>query len=632
MKKNILILLSMAAVLSAGCTKPQEVKVNASFTTDKEHYGLNEVVVIHNTTVVENSRAAICKWEWNGHVSYETEPEGIFFTEEGEFPVTLTVTSETGAVKGSCTQVLTVTDTNIHPVADFHFSPETGIRAGDEVQFFDDSYDEDGQIVAWEWKIGSGRSTEQNPVYKFVEYGSVTVTLTVTDNSKGQSSVSKTVTVERGEYFFDINWSKAYDGTDCFTRFTSPALNADGSRIYVSSSGAHLVSFNAEGELLWSKDLVAEKGVEYNNLCGNKMCPVVTPSVDEDGTIYFAAGYDETNNSANGKNGIFAYAPDGTLKWFADDGPTTRFCFFSPLILDEVVGTTQRYGGSNPYISNNQACVLVNKGDGSRKQTIYSTSGSWGGLSAYHDKIFVSAAGNNSGHYGGVQVGFPAGGTWSLVNGSGTNSRDDLWPGYGYRTMGCQHAVSHDGRLYLLAAMPVPTLLCYDIDDLTATRTATPVALFSTPLEGTIGVSDGGSGAPTTVVGNGIALSTDGIAYVTTNNTITAVDKTGNILWTRSSASTIHCVPAVDAAGFVYYTTEDGNLIQLYSGGVSTAAIDLGAALYSSPTIGPDGTLYVVGVTEEGPTLFSIRSNSSTGPADNWSQLSGNYRKTSSVK
>ena len=68
MKKTILILLSLAAVLSAGCTRPKEVKVNASFSTDKERYALNEVVVFHNTTVVENSRAAICKWEWNGQI------------------------------------------------------------------------------------------------------------------------------------------------------------------------------------------------------------------------------------------------------------------------------------------------------------------------------------------------------------------------------------------------------------------------------------------------------------------------------------------------------------------------------------------------------------------------------------
>ena len=50
------------AVLAASCQKTMEVKVHASFTTDKDVYEVYEPVVITNTTVVENAQIAICEW------------------------------------------------------------------------------------------------------------------------------------------------------------------------------------------------------------------------------------------------------------------------------------------------------------------------------------------------------------------------------------------------------------------------------------------------------------------------------------------------------------------------------------------------------------------------------------------
>ena len=92
-KKALLCVFAAAAVLS--CQKTPQVAVNASFTTDKETYEVYDLVKITNTTVVENSRMAICKWEYNGKVSYDMPaPEDIVFESVGTFPITLTVTSE----------------------------------------------------------------------------------------------------------------------------------------------------------------------------------------------------------------------------------------------------------------------------------------------------------------------------------------------------------------------------------------------------------------------------------------------------------------------------------------------------------------------------------------------------------
>jgi hypothetical protein len=78
MKRIISILFAAVLLLPVSCQQ-ETVEVFASFETDRETYGPMEPVVIKNTTVVENSVIAICKWEWAGNVSYDFEPEGIKF-------------------------------------------------------------------------------------------------------------------------------------------------------------------------------------------------------------------------------------------------------------------------------------------------------------------------------------------------------------------------------------------------------------------------------------------------------------------------------------------------------------------------------------------------------------------------
>ena len=64
MCKNIYraFLSLFAAVDVFSCQKTPQVVVNAAFDTDKEQYEVYDLVQITNTTVVEHSRMAICKW------------------------------------------------------------------------------------------------------------------------------------------------------------------------------------------------------------------------------------------------------------------------------------------------------------------------------------------------------------------------------------------------------------------------------------------------------------------------------------------------------------------------------------------------------------------------------------------
>ena len=213
MKRFIYMLAAFALMGAVSCQPDEEVAVHASFTTDKESYDVGDPVVLTNTSTAENALIAICKWELGkGVVSYETTPENISYDQAGEYVIKLTVTSDRGAKKSSFEKTIRVVDNNIRPVADFTWSPEK-VVAGEPVQFTDRSTDEDGEVVAWEWKFGTTTSDKQNPEFTFAAQGATEVSLTVTDNKKGRNTKTVTIDVGRGAISLVLLWSYPYVDT-----------------------------------------------------------------------------------------------------------------------------------------------------------------------------------------------------------------------------------------------------------------------------------------------------------------------------------------------------------------------------------------------------------------------------------
>lgn len=93
--------------------------------------------------------------------------------------------------------------TNLSPTAAFSFT------ASDlTASFTDESTDDDGTIVAWDWDFGDGNiSTSQNPSHTYAAEGAFEVTLTVTDNDGAIGSTSQEVTVSSGTSGGDISLS-----------------------------------------------------------------------------------------------------------------------------------------------------------------------------------------------------------------------------------------------------------------------------------------------------------------------------------------------------------------------------------------------------------------------------------------
>ena len=301
MKRFIYMLAAFALMGAVSCQPDEEVAVHASFTTDKESYDVGDPVVLTNTSTAENALIAICKWELGkGVVSYETTPENISYDQAGEYVIKLTVTSDRGAKKSSFEKTIRVVDNNIRPVADFTWSPEK-VVAGEPVQFTDRSTDEDGEVVAWEWKFGTTTSDKQNPEFTFAAQGATEVSLTVTDNKKGRNTKTVTIDVGRGAISLDLLWSYPYDDTkDAYVFGTSPAVSPDGEYVYVTSTGYSLVCFTKAGERLWAFD-IGKDGASAENNSGSIKVQSPTPSVDEDGTVYALAGFNEPNKGAGGK-------------------------------------------------------------------------------------------------------------------------------------------------------------------------------------------------------------------------------------------------------------------------------------------------------------------------------------------
>jgi len=117
------------------------------------------------------------------------------YAENGTYTVTLTVTDNDGTTASASS---TKTVLNRVPVASFSYSPSIPYT-GQSVTFnATASYDSDGSIVSYMWDFGDGNiTTVANAIitHTYVDNGTFTVSLTVTDNDGAANLTSKGITV-----------------------------------------------------------------------------------------------------------------------------------------------------------------------------------------------------------------------------------------------------------------------------------------------------------------------------------------------------------------------------------------------------------------------------------------------------
>jgi PKD repeat protein len=151
--------------------------------------------------------------------------------------VTLLITDDEGATH-TATMTIVIFPT-IRPEADFSHEPEGG-TIHDTVAFFDESWDEDGSILAWEWDFGDGdTSRRKDPTHTFEDKGTHRVTLTVEDDDGNTDTVTKSVTIENlpPTAEFSVSTNAAQMGEiriDDEIRFTDASTDPEGHQLRYS--------------------------------------------------------------------------------------------------------------------------------------------------------------------------------------------------------------------------------------------------------------------------------------------------------------------------------------------------------------------------------------------------------------
>ncbi len=515
------------------------------------------------------------------------------------------------------------------PVADFEIPANP--MMDETIKFLDKSTSEEG-IESWSWNIGGILSSEQNPEVVFNTFGdNIPVSLTVTYSYGEKASVTKTFSVARSEgHNVSLAWSRAYEDTEgAWVNWTSPALNAAGDRIYVTSSGNHLVCFDPSGNQVGTYDIG-----ENEPYPGDMKAVRTTPSVDRNGDVYVQVQYGwNPEESGPGSGGLYSIKPNCAGKnWYCDAGHRSQFEYTIPAIMDDYVTILLR--GNGAAISGNMS--LVKKQDGTEYMSLIPDGGSYGGLAVGQNKRFVFSAITiaSTGLGSGFKVAIPNGTGWETTPNSNDGRRKNLLSGDGIAAKGCQPAISsRDGSVYLCSSLADGekfTCARYDLNSYSLG--VAPTALWRVEFPAVNlpnhSVKHG--------IGFGCALDADGNAYYMAGDKVFRLNgDSGEKAWEHSFQNGGVGVPALDALGYLYFLDVKGHkLVKLSSAdGKVISELELGDNVVpsSSPTIGPDGSIYFNANVDDVPTLYKVTCPKTTAPGANWSQLGGNYRKTCNV-
>jgi len=166
----------------------------ASFTESAETVYTN-VVITFNASSSYDPDGTIVSYSWDFGDGYTGTGVTVdhAYADNGTCTVTLTVTDNDGAT-GSANSVKTIL--NRSPTASFTESATT-VPTGTVIHFnASASYDPDGVIVSYAWNFGDGESgTGMIVDHVYVDNGTYTVTLTVTDDDGATDITTSTKTI-----------------------------------------------------------------------------------------------------------------------------------------------------------------------------------------------------------------------------------------------------------------------------------------------------------------------------------------------------------------------------------------------------------------------------------------------------
>lgn len=492
---------------------------------------------------------------------------------------------------------------------------------------------------SYEWDFGDGRtSSEAEPRLSFAEIGAYTVTLNVRD-SKGRYAMAHKILSVEPEPLPEVGnmvlkW--VADQPLATIRSITPAVSND-NFVYMTSEDHIARKFDAAtGRQIWQFDL--RNSADGPSPEGNTH---VSPSVDIDGTSYFGTG-----NTSGKIARLYALNPDGTKKWVMSSDANTGFWNKGNASTPRLHYIICPIGDDYVYVGNaggSGSVLAVDKNTGFRAGYAANSmndgapsGGISGGLVISGSSIVWHGAKN--GVFGCSVSALEAGGNvpwWEVPN---TNTSD---------TGNGSLAVGADGTIYACGRMTKG-----DFSGTSCVYAVSPsgseIWRCSIGLTGNLDMA-------------GVVIAVDGSIIVTTkrsagesNGGVYCISPDGHLMWTYGIPEDVSGCAAVDQAGNIHFGTDVGNyyiikpvpgedqlllkkdlaaMIAESDSPMASAWIAGGGKIWSSPTIGNDGTIYI-GITNTenaaSSALVALHDDAVTGPAQSpWPMRGKDARHTS---
>ena len=513
---------------------------------------------------------------------------------------------------------------------------KTTYYVGEEVSITNETVGGEGNYTC-QWDLGNGEtSTEVAPKVTYETNGAYTVTLHVKDSKGNYAMAHKLLTIEAEPLPEVGNVKLKWVGAHVLgeIRSTAPAISDD-NNVYMTSNDHYLRKFSAAtGEQLWEFDLWTS--ADGDSPSGNTH---TTPSIDTDGTVYVGTG------DTSGKVGrVYAINPDGTKKWVVAGDAEKGFWNKGQASTPRINYLTCAIGENHIYMGNGGSTGSVLAVD---KNTGYRVG-------------YVANANNSGGPSGGVSAGIAlanntliwAGGKNGLFGASALNTGGNvMWAWQIYSSgndkpsenMNASVAVDAAGTIYGIATFPSIGSSAFAIG-------SDGVEKWRTSL-GNVGTLDQG----------GVVIGLDGSIIVTVKRApgeatggIVALSPNGVVQWHYGVPEDVSGCAAIDQAGNIHFGTQSGNYYIIKPESSEEQLIlkkDLAALIsesdsplkdnweagigkiWSSPTIGPDGTIYI-GVTHtvdpSKSVLVALEDEGITGcAASAWPMKGKDSRHTS---
>ena len=472
----------------------------------------------------------------------------------------------------------------LKPVADFEVVANR-FRAGERIEFKDNSSDEDGFLTSWNWDFGNGdSSTEQSPTYFYPEGGDFTVSLTVFDNTGSASLIkSQGVMIEESV--------SGNPPTELWNFVLSGKL--DRSSPAVSDDGTVFIGFNQENRDNQGPDFIAIKDgtqiwdqvfIEGSQERSDEVRS--SPAITSDGSVYTASYFSRT---------VFKLNPsDGNID--AEINIDTRIRNSCPIFsADEstlYVGGHSR--GPRGFHSVNSSLTISNwifqEGEDFNATPAVGIDGT----------LFIPSTN------GFVYAVNPDGSEkWSAMHGSWTATAI---------------AIGEDGTVFLAAEDGFEgVLIAYNPDNGTEKwrKVFTPGP-------------DEETGTTFKINHGGPAIAPDGTIYIGGHEQkLIAYNPDGTEKWSFEANGPIETVPAIDNEGNIYFGDTAGFFHSVSPEGEKIRqSLQLGDEILASAAIGSDGTIYVAANDGDFGVVYAFQTDASSLAEGGWPMYAKDARHT----